>query len=70
MLRAPGDLDIVLCARSCVVAWSRGDAGVRRGAPAYGGAAGSGKIVEDPASAEDPVPDGVPFLPLKPDLPR
>src|SRR5450755_2310753 len=44
MLRAPGDLDIVLCARSCVVAWSRGDAGVRRGAPACGGAAGSGKI--------------------------
>src|ERR1022692_3788690 len=52
-----GGLDIALCARSCVLAWSRGDADVRRGAPAYGGTPGSGKIVEDLASAEDPVPD-------------
>jgi hypothetical protein len=28
------------------------------------------KIMEDLASAEDPVPDGVPFFPLKPDLPQ
>ena len=65
-----GGLDIVLCARSCVVAWSRGDAGVRRGTRACGGTPGSGKITEDPASTEDPVPDRVPFSPLKPDLPQ
>jgi hypothetical protein len=35
-----------------------------------GEAPDAGKIMEDPASAEDPIPDRVPFFPLKPDLPR
>ena len=53
-----------------MLAWSRGDAGVRRGTPACGGMPGSGKIVEDLASADDPGNGGVPLFPLKPDLPR
>src|ERR1022692_344925 len=67
----PAD-DIALCARSCVLAplGPGGGAGVRRGTPACGGTPGSEKIVEDRASAEDPGNGGVPFFPLKPDLPR
>jgi hypothetical protein len=50
-------LDTALRARFCLVVCSRGDAGVRRGTPACGGTPSYGKIMEDPASVEDPVPD-------------
>src|ERR1035437_10683848 len=69
MLRTPGAS--VSRSTPAPAGWSGpgSDAGVNRGTQACRGAPDSGKIMEDLASVEDPVPQGVPFSPLKPDLP-